>query len=193
MGDALVVIDMQAGSFGPANPPRHDAASLVERLNALARWVRAGGGVVIWVHHDGPPGNVLEPGTAGWQILPALERCAVDETVSKTACDSFLGTRLEVLLRERGISRVIITGWATDFCVDTTVRSSTARGFKTYAAADGHTTSDRPHLSATKIIEHHNFIWSDLIAPGGPVTVESCQALMSGSSEALMVQRDRNP
>ena len=183
MGDALVIIDMQAGSFGPANPPRHDAAGLVERLNALAQWVRARGGAVIWVQHDGPPGDVLEPGTAGWQILPALRRCAGDATVSKTACDSFLGTRLEALLRERGCGRVIITGWATDFCVDTTVRSSTARGFKTWAAADGHTTSDRPHLSATKIIEHHNFIWSDLIAPGGPVTVASCQHLMSDHPE----------
>ena len=181
MTDALVIIDMQVGSFGGANPPRHDAAALVERLNALARWVRAGGGIVVWVQHDGPPGDVLEPGTAGWQVLPALERCAGDEAVSKTACDSFLGTGLEMLLHERGVGRVIITGWATDFCVDTTVRSATARGFKTWAAADGHTTSDRPHLSAIKIIEHHNFIWSDLIAPGGAVTVASCQQLMSGS------------
>ena len=182
MGAGLVVIDMQAGSFGPTNPPRHDATALVERLNALAQWVRAGGGMVIWVQHNGPPGDALEPGTAGWQILPALEQCAGDETVSKTACDSFLDTRLEALLREQDVSRVIITGWATDFCVDTTVRSSTARGFNTWAAADGHTTSDRPHLSATKIIEHHNFIWSDLIAPGGAVIVASCHQLISGSS-----------
>jgi nicotinamidase-related amidase len=180
--DALVIIDLQAGSFGGANPQRHDAEALFERLNALARWVRARGGLVVWVQHDGPPGDVLEPGTAGWQILPVLERHAGDETVSKTACDSFLGTRLEALLRGHGAGRVIITGWATDFCVDTTVRSCTARGFETWAAADGHTTSDRPHLPAAKIIEHHNYVWSDLIAPGGPVTVVSCQELMSVAS-----------
>jgi len=184
MADALVIIDMQAGSFGPANPPRHDAEALFERLNALARWVRAGGGLVVWIHHDGPPGDALEPGTDGWQILPALERGAGDETVSKMACDSFLGTCLETLLRAHGPDRVIITGWATDFCVDTTVRSCTARGFATWAAADGHTVSDRPHLQATKIIEHHNYVWSDLIAPGGPVTVASCEELMSGSQHA---------
>jgi nicotinamidase-related amidase len=182
MADALVIIDMQAGSFGPACPPCHDTAGLIERLNALAQWVRAGGGVVVWVQHDGPPGDVLEPGTDGWQILPALDRLAGDETVSKTACDSFLGTRLEALLRERGVRRVIITGWATDFCVDTTVRSCTARGFATWAAADGHTASDRPHLPAVKVIEHHNYVWSDLIAPGGAVTIASCQQLMSGWS-----------
>ncbi len=36
MTDALIVIDMQQGSFGPATP-RHDAAGLVGRLNLLAR------------------------------------------------------------------------------------------------------------------------------------------------------------
>jgi nicotinamidase-related amidase len=179
MSDALIVIDMQTGSFGPAHPPRHDLSGLIERLNKLTCWIRDAGGVVVWVQHDGSPGDALEPGTDGWQVLSALEQCPGDEIVNKTANDSFLGTRLEVLLRERNIERVIITGWATDFCVDTTVRACTARGFRTYAISDGHTLSDRPHLAASKIIEHHNFVWSDLIAPGGPVTVLTSQELLS--------------
>jgi nicotinamidase-related amidase len=178
MADALVVIDLQAGSFGPANPLRHDAEALFARLNTLARSVRAAGGVVIWVHHDGPPGDVLEPGTAGWRLAPALEHRGGDQTVRKTACDSFLGTQLEPLLRARAPERVIMTGWATDFCVDTTVRACTARGFNTWAAADGHTVSDRPHLPAAKVIEHHNYVWANLIAPGGAVTVVTCAELV---------------
>ena len=82
--------------------------------------------------------NREPPPRAGW---PTLERGEGDETVGKTACDSFLGTRLEELLRERGVGRVIIAGWATDFCVDTTVFGvHRPGGFKTLAAADGHTT-----------------------------------------------------
>jgi nicotinamidase-related amidase len=174
-----MIIDMQAGSFGPDSPPRHDAQGLVERLNALASWVRSRGGMVVWVLHDGSAGDGLQPGTDGWQVLPSLDRRPEDDTITKTTCDSFLGTRLEALLRERKVARVIVTGWATDFCVDTTVRSCAAKGFETWAPADGHTTSDRPHLSAVQIIEHHNFIWSELIAPGGPVKIASCQALMA--------------
>jgi nicotinamidase-related amidase len=56
MTDALIVIDMQQGSFGPQTP-RHDAAGLVDRLNRLAREVRADGGAVIFVQHDGPAGR----------------------------------------------------------------------------------------------------------------------------------------
>jgi nicotinamidase-related amidase len=63
MPDALVIIDMQVGSFGSACPPRYDQEALFERLKALAHWVRENRGVVIWVQHDGPSGDVLEPGT----------------------------------------------------------------------------------------------------------------------------------
>jgi nicotinamidase-related amidase len=180
MPDVLVIIDMQAGSFGPESPPRHDATALFERLNRLARWVRANDGVVIWVQHDGPLGGPLEPGSEGWRVMSPLERLPNDVAISKTACDSFLGTDLEAVLRRRGAGRVIITGWATDFCVDTTVRSSTGRGFDTWVPSDGHAVSDRPHLSAAKVIEHHNYVWSELIAPGGAVTVLPCEDLISG-------------
>jgi nicotinamidase-related amidase len=179
MSDALVIIDMQAGSFGPADPPRYDIDGLIGRLNALSRWVRSRAGLVIWVCHNGEFGDALEPATDGWRVLSALEQDAADQTIGKTACDGFLDTPLEAILRERNTGRVIIGGWATDFCVDTTVRASTGRGFNTWAAADGHTTSDRPHLAARRIIEHHNYVWAGLIAPGGPVTVANCQALMS--------------
>jgi hypothetical protein len=39
---------------------------------------------------------------------------------------------------------------------------------------DGHTTSDRPHLSAAKIIEHHNAIWADFLSPVSAAKVCAC-------------------
>jgi len=54
------------------------------------------------------------------------------------------------------------------------VRSALARGFATVAPSDGHTVANRPHLSAEQIIEHHNAIWADFIAPGGPALVCAC-------------------
>ncbi len=46
--------------------------------------------------------------------------------------------------------------------------------YATIAPADGHTTSNRPHLTAQQIIAHHNSIWADFIAPGGPALVCAC-------------------
>ncbi len=177
MTDALIVIDMQQGSFGP-DMPRHDAAALVGRLNRLARAVRTDGGAVIFVQHDGPPGDPHHPDAPGWRLLATLEVRPDDTVVRKRSCDAFLDTTLDAVLRETGIDRLIITGCATDYCVDTTVRSALARGWPTIVPSDGHTTADRPHLSAVQIIAHHNAIWAGFLAPNGPARICLCSEVV---------------
>lgn len=179
MKPALVIIDMQVGSFTPMTA-RHDAEGLVARLRALGARVRGAGGLVIYVQHDGPEGDPHHPAHPGWRLLPGLEVLPGDPVVRKTACDAFLGTTLEEVLRAHGASELILTGCATDYCVDTTVRAALARGWPTVVPSDGHTTADRPHLPAAKIIDHHNAIWSDFIAPAGPATVLPCAAVAAG-------------
>lgn len=173
MKTALVIIDLQEGSFTPRSA-RHDTSGLVERLNGLAGAVRAAGGSVIFVQHDGPLGDPHHPDQPGWHLLPEVDARDGDLYVRKTACDAFLGTSLDATLKSHAIERLIVTGCATDYCVDTTVRSALARGYATIVPADGHTTADRPHLSARQIIAHHNAIWADFIAPGGPALVCPC-------------------
>ena len=176
MTDALIVIDMQQGSFGPTSP-RHDAAGLVGRLNLLADEVRAGGGAVVFIQHDGPRGDPHHPDAPGWRLLPDLRVRPDDTIIRKQSCDAFLHTSLDDFLRAPAIDRLVVTGCATDYCVDTTVRSALGRGLVTIVPSDGHTTADRPHLSADKIIAHHNAIWSDFLAPRGPALVRPCAAL----------------
>jgi nicotinamidase-related amidase len=173
MPTALLVIDMQVGSFGK-DAKRHDVPGLIGRLNALARRMRGAGGTVIFVQHDGPEGDPHHPSLPGWHVLPELEKLPSDLVVRKTACDAFLGTTLDDVLAERGVRDLVITGCATDYCVDTTVRAALARRYRTIVPSDGHTTADRPHLSAAKIIEHHNAIWRDFLAPGGPAKICAC-------------------
>ena len=64
MSSALIVIDMQLGSFTPRST-RHDTAGVVSRINALARKARAAQGPVIFVQHDGPPGDPHHPDAPG--------------------------------------------------------------------------------------------------------------------------------
>ena len=173
MKDALIVIDLQQGAFGDATP-KHDAAGLIDRLNKLAGVVRAHGGAVVFIQHDGLPGEAFHPDLPGWKLLEELDERPDDTVIRKKSCDAFLGTTLDDFLRSRAIDRLIVTGWATDYCVDTTVRSALARGYPTVVPSDGHTVSDRPHLSARQIIAHHNAIWADFIAPRGPAVVCPC-------------------
>ena len=161
---ALLVVDMQVGCFR-GEPSRFDADAVVKRINALADAFRVGDMVVYIQHTDAAEG--LARDSEDWQILPTLRVAATHERVEKTGCDAFMETRLEALLRTRGVGEVVIAGCATDFCVDTTVRSAAAHGFGVTVVSDAHTTRDRPHLDAPTIIRHHNYIWSEFLLPRG--------------------------
>jgi nicotinamidase-related amidase len=165
---ALVVVDMQEGIL--LGDPKYQLASVVERINRLAKRVRARGGRVFFIQHDGTAGDDFAPSTPGWQILHSIDRAAGDRIVRKTLNDGFFGTTLQSELDDFGADRVFVAGWATDMCVDATVRSAVAMGFPVVIVSDAHTVCDRPHLSATRIIEHHQWIWSNLFAPQ-PVTI----------------------
>lgn len=161
--DVLLVIDMQQGLF---EQPRHQDARVIANVNRLADAVRARQGRVIYVQHD-EPGSELAPHSPGWQLHADLTPGAHDSRVRKTACDSFLDTELGFLLAEQPVDRLLLCGCATDFCVDTTLRSAAAQGFDVFAVTDAHTTADRPHLSAEQIIEHHHWMWRHLSLPQG--------------------------
>jgi nicotinamidase-related amidase len=175
---ALLVIDMQAGSF-EGDSPRHDARGTVDRINSLGRVVRHAGGVVIFVQHDGPPGDTFEPESRGWHILSSLERCPADLVVRKRACDAFYETGLAEILDRHGAKPLLVTGCATDFCVDTTVRAALSRNYEIVVVEDGHTTAERPHVDAVSVIRHHNWVWRNLIHPRAQVKVMPASSVIA--------------
>jgi nicotinamidase-related amidase len=161
---ALLVIDMQVACFDGL-PPRLEEEAVVGRINALVRAMR-GQGLVIWIQHTDPAEGFARD-SAGWQMLPSLDVGADDLRVEKEACDSFLETALKQLLDEHKVRELIITGCATDYCVDTTVKAAASLGYEVTVAADAHTTRDRPQAAARTLIAHYNYVWSDLLLPRG--------------------------
>jgi nicotinamidase-related amidase len=77
--------------------------------------------------------------------------------------DPFARTPLQEILERIAPDRVIVAGWATDSCVDSTIRSAISNDYHVVVVSDGHTVSDRPHLDAVTVIRHHHWVWSDLI------------------------------
>ena len=161
---ALLIIDMQVGLFTDETP-RYDAEGVVSRINALARTIRKNKGLVIFIQHDGPQGDTFEPGSPGWQFLPTLKVNPDDIIINKTSCDSFYKTKLKKVLDQKKIKKVVITGCATDGCVDSTVRAAVSHDLNVIVVADGHTTADRPYVDAAALINYHNCLWPILIHP----------------------------
>jgi nicotinamidase-related amidase len=159
--DALIVVDMQVGLLN--GEQKHDLQGVIERINRLAARVREQSGVVIFVQHCSGAEDDFVPGTPGWALLPELNRAAADIVIRKTLNDPFVGTDLAARLKEIAPERVFFTGWATDLCVDTTVRSAVSNHYNVVVVTDGHTLNDRPHLDAAGVIRHHHWVWGNLI------------------------------
>lgn len=159
---ALLVIDVQCGWY-LAEPGPHDAAGTLARINDLIDRARSAGRPVFFIQHSEEP--EYTPGSPGWALHPGLHRSVADLVIGKTACDSFLATPLDAELRRRGLDTLVICGAATEFCVDTTIRSAASHGYRVVVPADAHATKDRPILAAPRIIAHHNWVWSEFSAP----------------------------
>jgi nicotinamidase-related amidase len=177
--NVFLIIDMQVGLFQGENA-RHDKDGVVRRINEIARAVRAHDGRVIFIQHNGKSGDDTEQGTKGWQLLPELDRADQDIIVTKTACDSFYETMLPQVLDGLNAKRLIISGCATDFFVDTTVRAAASRDYDVTVAADGHTTANRPYADAPIIIIHHNWVWENLELPHSKVRVLTSNKIIQG-------------
>jgi nicotinamidase-related amidase len=85
-----------------------------------------------------------------------------DTRIRKTATDAFHHTQLLATLQARGIRRLVICGFQSEFCVDTTTRRALALGYPVTLVADGHSTLDNRVLKAAQISAHHNETLSNI-------------------------------
>ena len=159
--DVIIVVDMQVGLL--SGSPKHDLQGVIQRINLLTTLVRQRSGKVIWIRHCGKPGDGFERDTSGWSFLPELRRDPNDFVVEKTLNDPFVRTMLPEILERIRPERILVAGWATDSCVDSTVRSAISNDYHVVVISDAHTVSDRPHLDAATVIRHHHWVWSDLL------------------------------
>ncbi|MFA6058473.1 MAG: cysteine hydrolase family protein [Taibaiella sp.] len=171
---ALLIIDMQNGSF-TKETPRCNAVNVIKNMNKLSDFFRANNDMVIFIQHDGSQNGDFIPGTEEWGILSDLSQHASDQYISKTANDCFYRSSLHEVLQSKGINELVVTGCATDFCVDTTVKSAFTKDYNITVIKDGHTTADREDIPADKLINHYNWIWNNMLPlAGGSLAAVTC-------------------
>lgn len=174
---ALVIIDVQVAIMDgpdPASPPIHGRDDVLAKIDQLLEKARAAGAPVIFVQHEHPTFTPLTAGAPGWQIHPAVAPNEGEVTVRKRAADAFYGTGLRHELNTRGVTRLVVAGCETDYCVDTTVRRALSLDFDVILAADAHTTTsgiEAGPLSPSQIIPDHNATLANLPHPTREITI----------------------
>jgi len=96
----------------------------------------ARGGLTVGIGDPGPKGRVLVRGEHGHDIIDELAPAPGEIVLDKPGKGAFYATDLELLLRNRGIERLVVTGVTTEVCVHTTVREANDRGFECLVLAD---------------------------------------------------------
>jgi nicotinamidase-related amidase len=129
-----LIVDVQLGLFGT---PRYNAAVWVAGINGLSARMRAKQSPIIFIQHGGPEGDNLHSLQPGYILHSGLEVEPHDTIVAKASCGAFLANKLASILSKLQVDEVVITGLATDFCVDTTIRSALGQGSTTIVPDSG--------------------------------------------------------
>jgi nicotinamidase-related amidase len=164
MTTALLLIDIQnavlEGMGSMERMPAINAAydAMAGRLSGVLAKARQAGVPVFMVQHDEDEGETLARGAEGWRIRSEVAPAGGDVVINKRSCDSFFETPLDDYLRRRQVTRLVIGGCVTSFCIDTTVRRAVSLGYDVTLLSDGHMTGDKGGLSFEQIIAHHNAV-----------------------------------
>jgi nicotinamidase-related amidase len=162
---ALISVDMQnadcgpdilaAGRSGRVKPPRtvyfYDrvAETVIPNQQRLHAAIRAAGAETIYVvieslTQDGRDRGIdhkvsgihLPPGSADARVIDAVAPAPDEIVLKKTASGAFGATNLDYILRNLGITQLVVVGVVTHQCVENTVRQGADIGYLVTVVSD---------------------------------------------------------
>jgi nicotinamidase-related amidase len=131
---ALLVIDVQNEYFTgllPVTYPHNSTSNIVTAIQAA----NDAHIPIVMVQHTSKS-KAFVKGTHGWELHESVRNAKTAYTIEKTMASSFVGTDLEAWLRKNGIDTVVISGYMTQHCCDTTARYAHHLGFNVEFLSD---------------------------------------------------------
>ncbi|MBU0632527.1 cysteine hydrolase [bacterium] len=143
MKRALLVIDVQNEYFTGLMPVTYPQNSMPNILSAI-KTAKEMHIPVVMVQHTATAANAkaFVKETHGWELHNSIKDIDVSHCVEKTFPSSFVGTDLEDWLRKNSIDTVVISGYMTQHCCDTTARYAHHLGFNVEFLSDATGTLD---------------------------------------------------
>jgi nicotinamidase-related amidase len=187
---ALLVIDAQVGvnmhdhwggSCGHRNNP-HSEQRIAE---LLAAWRQARRPVFFTLHDSREDASPLKLSLDSGKSIPGLEPRSGETVVVKDVNSGFTGTSLALDLRRCGVSRLVVAGYFTNMCVETTVRAAGNMGYDTYLAHDACAAGNRAGIDGRMFDAEQVHAMSVANMHGEFCTaIETCEAIALLGSDA---------
>lgn len=138
-GPALLVIDLQKAIDDPrwsVDGPRNNPAAEANVGRLLEAW-RRDGRMVVHVRHDSTePNSTYRPDGPGHAFKPETAPWPGEPVIAKRVHSAFVGTELQGVLSEAGVSDLIVAGVITNNSVEATVRHASNLGFAVQLVED---------------------------------------------------------
>jgi nicotinamidase-related amidase len=139
----LVLVDIQKGFDEPYWGKRNNP-DMEEKVVHLLQAFRASGYKIVHVRHDSTESaSPLRPGQRGNEFKDEVRPLPGEHLESKQVNSAFIGTGLELYLRQNKLSTLVLCGLTSDHCVSTTTRMAANLGFTAILPADALATFDR--------------------------------------------------
>jgi len=151
---ALLLVDVQKGvdvlqHWGGPTGRRNNPDAESQMLRLLAAFRQRGLTVAFTRHNSRETNSPLKFSLPTGDQKQGFETLPGEIVVSKDVNSGFIGTDLEIQLRRKGVSRLVIVGFFTNMCVETTTRMAGNLGFDTYLVPECCATSNRISLDGT--------------------------------------------
>ncbi len=144
LSDAVLVIIDAQNEYVDGLLALPGVALALEATARLLDRARKAGAPVIHVVHQGSPGGAFAPGSRGAAIADAAAPIAGEPVVAKRLPNAFAATNLLETLQALGKTDVILAGFMTHMCVESTARASIDLGLKATIVASATATRDLP-------------------------------------------------
>lgn len=161
---ALLVIDMQIGVMAECE----DTDRAIDRVARTVVRGREQRVPIFWVQHADH--NLVE-GHAEWALVPPLKAAAGERHIHKRFNSCFEQTDLEAQLAELSVTRLVLAGAATNWCIRATAYAALERGYDLTLVSDAHTTGTMTldtgeRIDAATVIHDLNTAMTWLRYPG---------------------------
>jgi len=140
---ALVMIDCQ-NTYRQGVMQLSGVEAALEEAARLLESARRLGTPIFHIQHDGGPGSPYDIRSDIGAIAAPVAPREGEATIVKHYPNSFVGTDLEPLLKAAGVEGVVLAGFMTHMCVNSTARGAFNLGFRPTIVARATATRDLP-------------------------------------------------